>query len=88
MNKGYDTTPVYDGGRRATLRPIIPPRETPGGKRWRPQPQVQAWMRHAHIQTSARYLHHRAQHNDAALLADAFRPATADAGALAAGDGH
>jgi integrase len=36
--------------------------------------KVQAWMGHAHIQTTARYLHHRAQHSDAALLADAFRP--------------
>jgi integrase len=35
--------------------------------------QVQAWMGHAHIQTTTRYLHHRAQHSDAALLADAFR---------------
>jgi integrase len=36
--------------------------------------QVQAWMGHAHFQTTARYLHHRAQRSDAALLADAFRP--------------
>ena len=36
--------------------------------------QVQAWMGHAHIQTTACYLHHRAQHSDAALLADAFQP--------------
>ncbi|MEA2383556.1 MAG: hypothetical protein QOH72_3527 [Solirubrobacteraceae bacterium] len=44
--------------------------------------QVQAWMGHAHIQTTARYLHHRAQHSDAALLADAFRSVSAsDAGA-------
>jgi hypothetical protein len=35
--------------------------------------QVQTWMGHAHIQTTARYLHHRVQHSDAALLADAFR---------------
>jgi integrase len=35
--------------------------------------QVQAWMGHSHIQTTARYLHHRAQHSDAALLAEAFR---------------
>jgi integrase len=35
--------------------------------------QVQAWMGHAHVQTTARYLHHRAQSSDAALLAEAFR---------------
>jgi integrase len=35
--------------------------------------QVQAWMGHSHIQTTARYLHHRAQSSDAALLAEAFR---------------
>jgi hypothetical protein len=29
-------------------------------------------MGYAHIQTTARHLHHRAQHSDAALLADAF----------------
>jgi integrase len=34
--------------------------------------QVQAWMGHSHIQTTARYLHHRAQTSDAALLAAAF----------------
>jgi integrase len=45
--------------------------------------QVEAWMGHAHIQTTARYLHHRAQHNHAALLADAFRPTTPPAQALA-----
>ena len=38
--------------------------------------QVQAWMGHAHIQTTARYLHHRAQHSDAALLAEAFSAAS------------
>jgi integrase len=43
--------------------------------------QVQAWMGHAHIQTTARYLHYRGQHSDAALLADAFHSASAsDAG--------
>jgi integrase len=36
--------------------------------------QVQAWMGHSHIQTTARYLHHRSQATDAALLADAFAP--------------
>lgn len=34
--------------------------------------QVQAWMGHSHIQTTARYLHHRSQATDAALLAEAF----------------
>jgi hypothetical protein len=38
--------------------------------------QVQTWMGHTHIQTTACYLHHRAQHSDAALLADAFRAAS------------
>jgi integrase len=45
--------------------------------------QVQAWMGHAHIQTTARYLHHRAQHTDATLLADAFRRTAPPAQALA-----
>ena len=40
--------------------------------------QVQAWMGHAHIQTTARYLHHRAQHGDAALLVDAFQAASSN----------
>jgi integrase len=51
--------------------------------------QVQTWMGHAHIQTTARYLHHRAQHNDAALLADAFRrtpPPREEAGRLFGSD--
>lgn len=34
--------------------------------------QVQTWMGHSHIQTTARYLHHRSQASDAALLAGAF----------------
>jgi len=34
--------------------------------------QVQAWMGHAHIQTTARYLHAKSQADDAALLAAAF----------------
>jgi integrase len=34
--------------------------------------QVQTWMGHSHIQTTARYLHHRTQSSDAALLAGAF----------------
>ncbi len=34
--------------------------------------QVQSWMGHAHIQTTARYLHAKSQATDAALLAAAF----------------
>ncbi len=36
--------------------------------------QVQAWMGHSHIQTTARYLHAKSHADDAALLADAFAP--------------
>ena len=36
--------------------------------------QVQAWMGHAHIQTTARYLHAKSHADDAALLAGAFTP--------------
>jgi integrase len=35
--------------------------------------QVQSWMGHSHIQTTARYLHAKSQAGDAALLADAFK---------------
>jgi len=41
--------------------------------------QVQSWMGHAHIQTTARYLHAKSQADDAALLAGAFTPSTTDA---------
>jgi integrase len=41
--------------------------------------QVQAWMGHSHIQTTARYLHHRSQASDAALLAEAFAGHTVSA---------
>ncbi len=34
--------------------------------------QVQAWMGHSHIQTTARYLHAKSQASDAAVLAGAF----------------
>lgn len=34
--------------------------------------QVQAWMGHSHIQTTARYLHAKSQADDAAVLASAF----------------
>ncbi len=40
--------------------------------------QVQAWMGHAHIQTTARYLHAKSQADDAALLASAFAPKAPD----------
>jgi integrase len=46
--------------------------------------QVQTWMGHSHVQTTARYLHHRAQASDAALLADAFLAATPRAPSRAA----
>ena len=36
--------------------------------------QVQSWMGHSHIQTTARYLHAKSQADDAALLAAAFGP--------------
>jgi integrase len=38
--------------------------------------QVQSWMGHSHIQTTARYLHAKSQGDDAALLASAFAPGT------------
>lgn len=41
--------------------------------------QVQSWMGHAHIQTTARYLHAKSQADDAALLASAFGAASATA---------
>lgn len=34
--------------------------------------QVQSWMGHSHIQTTARYLHAKSQAGDAELLARAF----------------
>jgi integrase len=45
--------------------------------------QVQSWMGHSHIQTTARYLHAKSQADDAALLAEAF---AAPSAALAAGN--
>ena len=36
--------------------------------------QVQAWMGHADIQTTMRYLHHKSRADDAQLLSAAFRP--------------
>ncbi len=43
--------------------------------------QVQSWMGHSHIQTTARYLHAKSQADDAALLATAFAPSDARTGA-------
>ena len=40
--------------------------------------QVQSWMGHAHIQTTARYLHAKSQADDAVLLAGAFERSTAE----------
>ncbi|MGH2914360.1 MAG: tyrosine-type recombinase/integrase [Solirubrobacteraceae bacterium] len=37
--------------------------------------QVQSWMGHSHIQTTARYLHAKSHADDAALLANAFNAA-------------
>src|SRR5687768_6919319 len=34
--------------------------------------QVQAWMGHADVETTMRYLHHKSRADDARLLADAF----------------
>ncbi len=42
--------------------------------------QVQSWMGHSHIQTTARYLHAKSQADDAALLAGAFAPSIHAAG--------
>jgi len=36
--------------------------------------QVQAWMGHADIQTTMRYLHHKSRADDAKLLSTAFSP--------------
>ncbi len=43
--------------------------------------QVQAWMGHADIQTTMRYLHHKSRAADAQLLSTAFRPKTRRKGA-------
>jgi integrase len=40
--------------------------------------QVQSWMGHSHIQTTARYLHAKSQAGDAALLAGAFAATEVD----------
>ena len=36
--------------------------------------RVQEWMGHADIQTTMRYLHYVPRDDDAALVAEAFRP--------------
>lgn len=36
--------------------------------------QVQAWMGHADVQTTMKYMHHRSRADDAKLLSAAFRP--------------
>jgi integrase len=36
--------------------------------------QAQAWMGHADIDTTSKYLHHRSRNGDARLLSAAFRP--------------
>jgi integrase len=36
--------------------------------------QVQAWMGHADVQTTMKYMHHRSRAGDARLLSAAFRP--------------
>lgn len=41
-------------------------------------PAVQAWMGHAHIGTTMRYIHHRDRGDEAKLLAEAFAPRSAD----------
>ena len=40
--------------------------------------QVQSWMGHSHIQTTARYLHAKSQADDATLLAEAFTAPSPD----------
>jgi integrase len=36
--------------------------------------QVQAWMGHADVQTTMKYMHHRSRAGDARLLSAAFKP--------------
>ncbi len=36
--------------------------------------QVQAWMGHADVQTTMKYMHHRSRAGDARLLSEAFKP--------------
>jgi integrase len=46
--------------------------------------QVQAWMGHADIQTTMRYLHHKSRADDAKLLSTAFQPKKRSLGERAA----
>jgi integrase len=46
--------------------------------------QVQAWMGHADIQTTMRYLHHKSRDDDAKLLSAAFQPKKRSLGERAA----
>jgi integrase len=41
-------------------------------------PAVQAWMGHAHVGTTMRYIHHRDRGDEAKLLAEAFAPRNAE----------
>ena len=41
-------------------------------------PAVQAWMGHAHVGTTMRYIHRRDRGDEAKLLAEAFAPRSAD----------
>jgi integrase len=50
--------------------------------------QVQAWMGHADIQTTMRYLHHKSRADDAQLLSTAFRLQEAQAGRQALDSRH
>ncbi|HEX8074769.1 MAG TPA: site-specific integrase [Thermoleophilaceae bacterium] len=44
-------------------------------------PAVQAWMGHAHVGTTMRYIHHRDRGDEADLLAEAFAPTRPRSGA-------
>ena len=43
-----------------------------------PLRSIQAWMGHAHVGTTMRYIHHRDRGDEAKLLAEAFAPRNAD----------
>lgn len=50
-------------------------------------PAVQAWMGHADIQTTMRYVHHRDRGGEARLLAEAFKASVAEQADEVAVDG-